>query len=138
MFVTVTRCNCSRLCYGSIIAAYTLMNLLKNLALAVLIAILITYSLGYAASDLLNIQVQLDNNFVEPVTSLIVMIVVGVVLVLVGFAVALSVFAAIGFALFAILAALIFAGLGSIWPILLAVVIIIWALKDKKHEDRYS
>jgi len=114
------------------------MNLLKNLALAVLIAILITYSLGYAASDLLNIQVQLDNNFVEPVTSLIVMIVVGVVLVLVGFAVALSVFAAIGFALFAILAALVFAGLGSIWPILLAVVIIIWALKDKKHEDRYS
>ena len=41
------------------------MNVLKNLALAVLIAILITYSLGYAASDLLDIRVQLDLSLIH-------------------------------------------------------------------------
>jgi hypothetical protein len=124
--------------YGSTFIAYTPMNVLKNLALAVLIAILVTYSLGYAASDLLDIRLQLDSDFVEPVTSLILLVIVGVVLVMIGFAVALSFVAAIGFTLFAILGALVFAGLSSIWPILLGALIIIWLLKDKKSNDSYS
>tara|TARA_R110000744_G_scaffold2720_6_gene10955 strand:- start:7544 stop:7960 length:417 start_codon:yes stop_codon:yes gene_type:complete len=137
MPIIAASCNGSRLCYGGCVVANTLMNVLKNLALAVLIAILITYSLGYAASDFLDIRVQLDDSFVEPVTSLAILVAVGVVLVMVGFAVALSVVAAIGFTLFAILGALVFAGLSSIWPILLAAVIIIWALKGKTREDHY-
>ncbi|WP_272997810.1 hypothetical protein [Paraglaciecola agarilytica] len=124
--------------YGSIAIAVTPMNVLKNLALAVLIAILITYSLGYAASDLLDIRVQLDSDFVEPVTSLALLVIVGVVLVMIGFAVALSLMAAIGFTVFAVLGALVFAGLSSIWPVILGAIIIIWALKDKKSNDGYS
>ncbi|MEM5497591.1 hypothetical protein WNY77_09325 [Paraglaciecola mesophila] len=135
-FVTGSHRRC--IWYGSTFIAYTAMNVLKNLALAVLIAILITYSLGYAASDLLDIRLQLDSDFVEPVTSLILLVIVGVVLVMIGFAVALSVVAAIGFTIFAILGALVFAGLSSIWPILLGAIIIIWLLKDKKSNDSYS
>jgi hypothetical protein len=136
--ITFTCANSRGLWYGSLAIAYTPMNVLKNLALAVLIAILITYSLGYAASDLLDIRVQLDSDFVEPVTSLALLVIVGIVLVMIGFAVALSLVAAIGFTIFAVLGALVFTGLSSIWPILLGAVIIIWALKDKKSHDGYS
>lgn len=108
------------------------MNILKNLALAVIIAILLTYSLGYIATDWLDINVQMDNESVAPLTSLLVFIVLGIVLVLVGFVLALSIFGALAFVVLVIVGALLFAGLSAFWPAILVVLVVVWLLRDKR------
>lgn len=108
------------------------MNILKNLALAVIIAILLTYSLGYVATDWFDINVQMDKESIAPLTSLLVFIVLGIVLVLVGFVVALSVFGALAFVALTVVGALLFAGLSAFWPAILVVLLVIWLLKDKR------
>ncbi|MFQ3218984.1 MAG: hypothetical protein ACJAUL_000078 [Paraglaciecola sp.] len=117
---------------GSAALANTSMNILKNLALAVIIAILLTYSLGYVATDWFGVNVQMNSESIAPLTSLLVFIVLGIMLVLVGFVVALSVFGALAFVALAIAGALLFAGLSAFWPAILVVLLVIWLLKDKR------
>ncbi|MFT6895766.1 MAG: hypothetical protein ACJA13_000163 [Paraglaciecola sp.] len=122
----------NRLWDGSAALANGPMNILKNLALAVIIAILLTYSLGYVATDWFDINVQMNSESVAPLSSLLVFIVLGIVLVLVGFVVALSVFGALAFVALAIVGALLFAGLSAFWPAILVLLLVIWLLKDKR------
>lgn len=107
------------------------MNLLKNLALAVIIAILLTYSLGYVATDWFDINVQFDQQNVEPLKALLALTVVGIVLVLAGFVVALSVFGALAFVFLAVFAALLSAGLSAFWPVVLVGLLVYWLVKDR-------
>jgi hypothetical protein len=132
LLLVPTTCYRNRLWDGSAALANTSMNILKNLALAVIIAILLTYSLGYVASDWFDINVEMDSENVAPLTSLLVFIVLGIVLVLVGFVVALSVFGALAFVALAVVGALLFAGLSAFWPAILVVLLVIWLLKDKR------
>ncbi|MFQ3236679.1 MAG: hypothetical protein ACI9C4_002252 [Paraglaciecola sp.] len=132
LFLVLTLSNRNRLWDGSAALANPFMNILKNLALAVIIAILLTYSLGYIATDWLDINVQMDNESVAPLTSLLVFIVLGIVLVLVGFVLALSIFGALAFVVLVIVGALLFAGLSAFWPAILVVLVVVWLLRDKR------
>ena len=105
--------------------------MLKNLGIAVLLAVLLTYTMGYAVSDWFDIRIQFDNHVLEPVAAMLGFGVVAVVLVIVGFIVAVSVMGVVFFAVMAAFIGLFVAGLGAFWPMLLLAAVVIWLVKEK-------
>jgi hypothetical protein len=105
--------------------------MLKNLVLAILIALLLTYSMGHVVSEWFDIRIHLDNELIEPITTMAAITVIGVLLVMIGFILAVSVFGVLMFASIAVFAGLIIAGISAVWPALLLFVVIIWLVKDK-------
>jgi hypothetical protein len=83
----------------------------KNIILAVLIAIVLTYSLGHLASQWLDLHVTFAEHNFEPITSIL---------------------AAIAFALIAAGIGLFVAGLSIFWPVILFTLVIFLLVKDKQ------
>jgi hypothetical protein len=108
--------------------------MLKNLLIAILVAILLTYSLGYIASDLFDIQIQLDDRIMTPLASMAVLTGVAVLLVIAGFIVAVSVFGVLFFIFSAIFAGILIVGISAFWPMLIVVAVVLWLVKDKPAE----
>jgi hypothetical protein len=105
---------------------------MKNLIIAILIAILITYSGGQIFSEWFDVSIRMDDHLLTPMESFAGFTIAGVVMAIVGFIVALSVFGVVVFAVFAVLAGIVIAGLSAFWPMLLVLAFIIWLVKDKK------
>ena len=105
--------------------------MLKNLLIAILVAILLTYSLGYIASDVFDIQLSLDDQLMTPLASMAVFAGVAVLLVIAGFIVAVSVFGVLFFVFAAIFAGILIVGISAFWPMLIVVAIVLWLVKDK-------
>ena len=105
--------------------------MLKNVVLAILVALLLTYSMGHVASEWFDIRIHLDNELIEPITTMAGITVIGVLLIMIGFILAVSVFGVLIFAFIAVFAGLIIAGIGAVWPTLLLFLAIIWLVKDK-------
>ena len=112
--------------------------MLKNLILAMLIAIVLSVSILTVATYWFDLRVQIDQQWIEPFMTIILITVVVAILVIVGFAVAVSVFAAILFALFAGLIGLFIAGVSVFWPVLLFAIIIYYLVKDKNEKHRHN
>jgi len=107
--------------------------MLKNVVIAVLLAILLSYTMGYAVSDWFDMRIQLDNQVLEPVTSMLGFGLVAVILMMIGFIVAVSVVGVVFFAVFAAFVGLFVLGLGAFWPMLLLAAVVIWLVKDKSQ-----
>ena len=105
---------------------------MKNFVIAVLVAILITYTFGHVVAEWFDISIRIDEQVLTPFATLAGLTVVGIVLVVVGVIVALSVFGAIFFAVMAVLVGLLFAGLSVFWPMLILVALVVWLVKDKR------
>lgn len=105
---------------------------MKNLMIAILIAILITYSGGQIFSEWFDVSIRMDDHLLTPMESFAGFTIAGVVMVIVGFIIALSVFGVLVFAVFAVFAGILIAGLSAFWPMLLVLAFIIWLVKDKK------
>jgi hypothetical protein len=105
---------------------------MKNLLIAILIAVLLTYSGGQIASEWFDVSIRMDDHLLTPMESFAGFTIAGVVMVIVGFIIALSVFGVVIFAVFAVFAGIIIAGLSAFWPMLLVLAFIIWLVKDKK------
>ncbi|KXI29532.1 hypothetical protein [Paraglaciecola hydrolytica] len=112
--------------------------MIKNLILAILIAIVLTVCVGSIATQWLDLRVQIDQQWVEPFMTILLITVVVAILVIVGFAVAVSVFGALLFALCAGLVGLFIAGLSVFWPVLLIAFIIYYLVKDKDDKRRHN
>ena len=97
---------------------------MKNFILAILIAIVLTKILGGVASDWFDLHLVMGDELVSGTLEWIIMAGVGVLLVVIGFVVAMSIAAALGIAAIAVLGGLVFAGLGVFWPVLLIVAIV--------------
>jgi hypothetical protein len=110
----------------------------KNLILAILIAIVLTMCVGSIATQWLDLRIQIDQHWMEPFMTILFITVVVAILVVVGFAVALSVFGALLFAVCAGLIGLFVAGIGVFWPIILLVIVIYYLVKDKSVKHRQS
>ncbi|PKG97799.1 hypothetical protein [Paraglaciecola sp. MB-3u-78] len=104
----------------------------KNIILAVLIAIVLTYSLGYLASQWLDLHISFAQHDVEPITSIIALTGVVAILVVIGFIIAFSIFAAIAFALIAGGVGLFVAELSVFWPVILFTMVIFLLVRDKQ------
>jgi hypothetical protein len=104
----------------------------KNIILAVLIAIVLTYSLGYLATQWLDLHLSFADHDFEPIASIIALTGIVAILVVVGFIIAFSLFAAIAFVLVAFGLGLFVAGLSVFWPIILFTLVIFLLVRDKE------
>lgn len=105
---------------------------MKNLVIAILIAILITYCFGNIANEWFDITVSLDDEILTPFEALAGATIVGVVLTIVGVVVAVSIFGVLLAATIAVVTAVVIAGISALWPMLLVLAIVVWLVKDKK------
>ena len=112
----------------------------KNLLLAILIAVVLTYIVGTMATQWLDLRIQVDQQWIEPFMTILIITAVVAVLIVVGFVVALSVVGAIIFAVCAGIFALFLAGVSAFWPILVFGLIVYYLVKDKRSvsQQRHS
>ena len=104
----------------------------KNVILAVLIAIVLTYSLGHLATQWLDLHHFFAEHDFEPITSILALTGLVVILVVVGFIIAFSIFAAIAFVLIATGIGLFVAGFSVFWPVILFTIVIFLLVRDKQ------
>ena len=104
----------------------------RNIILAVLIAIVLTYSFGHLATQWLDLHLTFAEYDVEPFTSILALTAIVAVLVVVGFIIAFSIFAAIACVLIAAAIGLFVAGLSVFWPVILFTLVIFLLVKDKQ------
>lgn len=106
---------------------------MKNFVIAILLAVLITYSFGHVAAEWFDISIVIDEEVMTPIAAMTGLTIVGIIMVIVGVVVALSVFGIIFFTVLAVFAGLLFAGLSVFWPMLLIVAVVLWLIKDKRQ-----
>ncbi|MDC8832317.1 hypothetical protein [Alteromonas gilva] len=105
---------------------------MKNFILAVLIAIVLTKVLGSIASGWFDMHLVMGDEIVSSSLEWLVMAGVAVLLVVIGFVVAMSIFAALGIAAVTVIGALLFAGIGVFWPVLLIVAAVMLVGRSKQ------
>jgi len=110
------------------------MSFIKSLLLAIFATFFLTYVLGVSVSELLNIEVYVDDQLMAPLKAIGVSALVAILLVLVALAIVLSVFGSVIF-----ITLLVFGGIAMVmvdvfWPILL-IAVVIWLVtsNSSKH-----
>ena len=104
----------------------------KNIILAVLIAIVLTYSLGQISTQWLDLNLSFGGHNYEPITSILALTGIVAILVVVGFIIAFSVFAAIACVIIAVGIAVFVAGLSVFWPVILFTLVIFLLVRDRR------
>jgi hypothetical protein len=105
----------------------------KNIILAVLIAIVLTYSLGQLSTQWLDLHLSFDGYDFEPITSILVVTGLVALLVIVGFIIAFSIFAALAFVLVTAGIGLFVLGVSAFWPVVLFGLVIFLLVRDKQR-----
>lgn len=100
------------------------MTFFKSLLLAILATLFLTYVLGVGFLELLNINVYMNGDLIEPLKAIGVSAVVIVMLLFIALAIILSVFGSLIFIGLLIIGSIIMAAVGVFWPILLLAVAI--------------
>lgn len=113
------------------------MTFFKSLVLAVLTTLFLTYALGVGFLELLDVDVYMDKELVEPIKAIGVSALVVVLLVVVALAIVLSVFGSIIFIGMLIVGSLMMFAVGVFWPILL-IAMAIWLITRDKQQNQYS
>ena len=110
------------------------MTFLKLLMLAIFATLFLTYVLGISVIELLNIDVYLDDQLMEPLKAIGVSALVAVLLVLVALAIVLSVFGSVIFITLLVFGGIAMVMVGVFWPILL-IAVVIWLVtsNNRKH-----
>ena len=112
------------------------MTFLKSLMLAIFATLFLTYVLGISVIELLNIDVYLDDQLMEPLKAIGVSALVAVLLVLVALAIVLSVFGSVIFITLLVFGGIAMVMVGVFWPILL-IAVVIWLVtsNNRKHSQ---
>lgn len=105
---------------------------MKNFFLAVLIAIVLTKVMGGVASDWFDMHLVMGDELVSGTMEWLIVAGVAVFLVIIGFVVAMSIAAALGIAALTVLGALLFAGIGVFWPVLLIIGVVMLVSKSNR------
>ena len=108
------------------------MSFFKSLILAIFATLFLTYVLGSSFIEMLDIDVYMGNELIEPLKAISISAIVVVILVLVALAIVLSVFGSIIFITMLIVGGFAMVMVGVFWPILLVAVVIWLATRDKK------
>ncbi|BBO26216.1 hypothetical protein AltI4_06040 [Alteromonas sp. I4] len=104
---------------------------MKNLIIAILIAVLLSQALGGIGEEFFDLHIMMGDDLLSGSLEWIVMAGVCVLLVVVGFVVAISVAAAVGVAIVATLIGLLFAGVSVFWPVLLIIGVVMLVGRNK-------
>ncbi|WP_159821454.1 hypothetical protein [Colwellia sp. 20A7] len=113
------------------------MTFFKSLLLAIFATLFLTYVLGVSFLELLDINVYMDGELIEPLKAIGVSAVATVILVLIALAIVLSVFGSLIFVGFLIVGSLIMVAVGVFWPVLL-IAAIIWLMTRNHSEKQYT
>ena len=105
---------------------------MKNFVIAVLIAILITYTCGHIVDEWFDISIRMDDELLSPFAAMAGLTLAGIILVVIGFVIAFSLFGVLFFVAAAVFFGLLIAGLSVFWPMILLLVVVLWLAKDKK------
>ena len=106
------------------------MTFFKSLLLAIFATLFLTYALGTSFLELLDINVYMDGELIEPLKAIGVSAVATVILILIAFAIVLSVFGSFIFISLLVLGSVAMVAIGVFWPVLLAAVVI-WVVTRK-------
>lgn len=109
---------------------------MKNFLLALVIAIVLVNCLGSLVDDFLGMHIVMSDELLSPWESMAVLSLVGVVLAIVGFVVAVSVLGTIFVGLGVGVIALLAVGFSACWPIII-IAIALYALKNR-NANRYN
>ncbi|AWB56475.1 MULTISPECIES: hypothetical protein [unclassified Colwellia] len=108
------------------------MSFFKSLCLAIFATIFLTYVLGVSFIELLDVDIYMGEQVIEPLKAISVSALVVVLLVLVAFAIAMSVFGSIIFVAMLVLGGGAMLLVGVFWPVFL-IAGVIWLLaRDKR------
>ena len=113
------------------------MSFIKAFLLAILATLFITYALGMSFIQLLDINVYMEDQLIEPLKAISISALVVVLLVVAAVAIVLSVFGTLVFAGLIVAGSIGMVMVGVFWPIFLAAFIIWLVCRDKK-QPRYG
>mgnify|MGYP000270928802 CR=1 FL=1 len=109
----------------------------KSLVLAILATIFLTFVLGSSLIELLDVDVYMDNQLIEPLKAISLSAIVVVLLVVAALAIVLSVFGTIIFVGLLIFGGIALALIGVFWPVLL-IAGLIWLVVRDKPSPQYN
>jgi hypothetical protein len=113
------------------------MSFFKSLILAIFATLFLTYVLGTSFIEMLDIDVYMGNELIEPLKAISISAVVVVILVLLALAIVLSVFGSLIFIAMLILGGFAMLMIGVFWPIFL-IAGIIWLITREKKSEQYQ
>jgi hypothetical protein len=108
------------------------MSFFKSLILAIFATLFLTYVLGSSFIEMLDIDVYMGDELIEPLKAISISAVVVVLLVLLALAIVLSVFGSLIFIAMLVVGGFAMVMIGVFWPILLIAGIIWLITRDKK------
>jgi hypothetical protein len=107
------------------------MTLIKSLMLAVIITLLLTYTMGASLLDWLAIEVTMNHQLLEPMQAISTAAVIVVILVVLLLVIAFSVFGLLMFSAFIAAGAMLMLSFSFLWPIII-IAAIVWLVTDKR------
>lgn len=105
--------------------------------LAIIATLFLTYAFGVSLIEMLDIDVYVGNELIEPLKAISISALVVVLLVVVALAIVLSVFGSIIFAVMLIFGGAAMVMLGFFWPIFL-IAGVIWLVARDKQSYHHS
>ncbi|MCW8092691.1 hypothetical protein [Alteromonas sp. ASW11-130] len=103
---------------------------MKNFLVAVVVALILAYGFGDIISEWRGMNIVFGDEILSPIESVLAITAVGVVFVIIGFVIAVSLIGAIVIGLGAAAIALLAMGVSAFWPVLLLVALIYFLRKD--------
>ncbi|PKG81543.1 hypothetical protein CXF85_18985 [Colwellia sp. 75C3] len=113
------------------------MSFFKSLILAILATIFLTYVFGVGMLELMNLNVMMDGEVIEPLKAIGVSALVVVLLVVIALAIVLSVFGSLIFLGLLLFGSIAMVAVGVFWPILL-IAMVIWLFSRNKNTKQYA
>ncbi len=107
------------------------MTFIKSLILAIFATLILTYVFGISLLEMLNISIYMDDHQVEPIKAISISALAVVTLIMVAFAIALSVFGTILFVALLACGGILLVGIGIFWPVLFIAIAIWLCCRDK-------
>jgi hypothetical protein len=107
------------------------MTFFKSLVLAIFATLFLTYALGSSFLELLNINVYMEGELIEPLKAISVSALAIVLLVIFSLAIVLSVFGTFIFIGLLLIGSIAMVAIGVFWPVLL-IAIVIWLVARNK------
>lgn len=107
------------------------MSFFKSFCFAILATLFLTYVLGISLFELLDVDIYMGEQVVEPLKAISISALVAVLLVLAALAIAMSVFGSLIFVAILVLGGGAMLLIGIFWPILL-VAAVIWLVSSEK------
>ena len=113
------------------------MSFFKSLLLAIVATIFLTYVLGVSMIEMLNVDLYIDNELIEPLKAIGISSLIAVTLVLAALAIVLSVFGSMIFITLLICGGIAMVMIGVFWPILL-IALCIWLLTRSSQKPSHA